>query len=285
MGSDQSVYGKKGADPGPHLQGGERTAQYASEMAGFTDSAYEGGASSISRAAQEAPKQRGWTRVHNSDPSFHDNQFIRSLKYVRQLPSWKAKPDNAGFLISGCDKLLNLWECSKSSGKGGESIELFTSAETAFTPMSLDAVESSRISLCASWDAHGCYVHVQSLDGSNVSSLFKTRARIPLPPTGYNKKVLPHTNTLHSHVRSLQSWAPEAEDYKNRCFVTYDSLLLEYDTRISMEDNPVPTTVINTGNSMITALCVSNYSPDVFAGTQGGIFTGVTSVRDPATNS
>ncbi len=77
-------------------------------------------------------------------------------------------------------------------------VQLLMSAETAFTPMSLDVVEGPGLLLCASWDAEGRYVHLQNLD---CNELLQRRARVRLPPPGIVKQVLQHTNTLHGHVR------------------------------------------------------------------------------------
>jgi hypothetical protein len=57
---------------------------------------------------------------------------------------------------------------------------------------------------------------------------------------------------------------------QNKCVVTYGNLLLTYDMRVTVDEDPSPNLVIDAGDSQITALCASRYSNDVFTGMHGG---------------
>lgn len=66
------------------------------------------------------PRKRCW----KTDRSEHNGERITALYYRQGYESLFGGDGHGGWLVSGSDRMLNLWECSRSAGRGEPALQI-----------------------------------------------------------------------------------------------------------------------------------------------------------------
>jgi len=207
-------------------------------------------------AAAPAPALQ-WRPCWRTSAEEHNHRSVQSAWYAAELQGLPGGDGHAGWLVSGSEGLLNLWECSASGGRDGEpSLQLMHSQVVDHQPTSMDADHKTQLLLSASGGAQ-CRVSLHALN----------------PEAGFlaPRRVVALNNHMHAgasaspRVASLSSGGSHLSSHFAASLGAY---LHIYDIGASASHSPL--VAWKADNADVTVLHKSHHAAALFSGSAKG---------------
>lgn len=205
----------------------------------------------------------GWYECWSTDPADHDHMPVTGIVYSQSLPGLPGGEGHAGWAISGSKGLLQLWECSRSGGRGEPALMMMHSQATEHSMESLVVDLDTKMLLAACADFRGGeWAAFHSLD---PDTLLAQRGRVPMPHRPESR--LPGRNC--NCVVSLNNFGGPLTAH---CAASYGGGVAIWGTAAAQ--NPAspqaPRAVWKAHDALITAIHAGDFGLNLYSGAADG---------------